>query len=257
MPIPARLLRVYAENLPGARHRPTEKECELETRILDAATTLMARFGRMDFTMGNFALALRLAPITLRRHFPDPDTILAEILYRHLSAIAAAIGQAVPNGAEDPKAARRRAYVTATRTPYNAPTERHLLLMRERHVLPPDLLQPIEDLRLQIGDMIAAPHAEAALALLDTPTLQPDQIEAMLAGLSPRPALRPAQPHRAAKPAKPPHRAHKFRPQAAAPGSHARLMDVLARTTTLVPPPCPEGADTNPPLMASPPDPGG
>ncbi len=186
--IPARLLRAHADDLPGTRHRLTDKEREQEKRIIAAGVSLFARFGRAGVTMGNFALSLRMSPATVRRHFADLDTLLAEILYRHLAALAAAIGEPVRQG--DPtRAARRRAYLAASRTPYSAPTERHLLLLRERHGLPRDLLQPIEDLRLQLGDMLAGDHAEAALSLLDTPSLQSPQIEAMLGTLAPMPEI--------------------------------------------------------------------
>ncbi len=186
--IPARLLRAHADDMPGARYRLSSQERDREERIIAAGISMFARFGRAGVTMGNFAMSLRMSPATIRRHFPDLDALLAEILYRHLAALAAAIGEPVRQG--DPaKAARRRAYLTASRTPYSAPTERHLLLLRDRHSLPPDLLQPIEAVRLQLGEMLAGDHAEAALSLLDTPTLQAPQIEAMLAALAPEPEI--------------------------------------------------------------------
>jgi AcrR family transcriptional regulator len=195
MPIPVRLLRATAEDMPGARHRPTHQEQERETRIIAAATTLMAIYGRPGLSMYGVAAALRMSPATLRRHFPDLDSLLAEILFRHLSSIAAAIGQApaLPATASmaQRRAARRAVYIRVTRGPLNAPTHAHLLLIRERHVLPPDIAENVEKLRDQIGDMLAGDNAEAALALLDT-SLPAARIEAMLAAT---PAPVRAAPH--------------------------------------------------------------
>ncbi len=151
----------------------------------------MARHGRAGMTLTGFAHAMRMSPSALKTHFSDLDALLAEVLYRHLANIAAAIGAAkAPRDATiaQRRAARRAAYITFTRTPYSAPTEAHLILLRERHALPADLAGPIEDLRYQIGEMLAAEHAEAALALMDTPTLQPPQIEAMLAAIPEAPS---------------------------------------------------------------------
>jgi AcrR family transcriptional regulator len=190
MKIPARILRAQADDLPGRRPRRTGKELEREDQIIATAIPLMARHGRAGMTLTGFAHALRMAPCTLKTHFSDLDALLAEILYRHLANIAAAIGAAKsPPDATiaQRRAARRAAYITFTRTPYSAPTEAHLILLRERHALPADLAGPIEDLRYQIGEMLADENADAALALMDTPTLQPPQIEAMLAAIPPRP----------------------------------------------------------------------
>jgi AcrR family transcriptional regulator len=195
MPIPARILRAFVDDLPGARHRPSQKELEREDRLIAAATTLMARFGAGRLTMSAFALATRMSVATIRRSFPDMESLLAEILFRHLRAITQAIGDATrADGASTmhPMAARRAAYIAATRTPFNAPTEAHLLLVRERHILPEDLSGTVEQLRLGIGDMIAGNHGEIALSLLDTPYLLAPQIEAMLATLETLPAEQPA-----------------------------------------------------------------
>jgi len=204
MPVPARLLRDLADDLPGARPRPSARDEDTKDRILAAATTLMANFGRPGLSMAGFATAIRLSSATIRRHFVDLDTILHEILTRHLSALAASFGD-IAFDLPDRPAARRALYVQRTRTCLNAPTEAHLLLLRERHALPPDLAASIETLRTLVGDMLCPAHPEIALALLDTPDLQPPQVEIMLATLSP--ALAAASPEPAAPPqttAKPP-----------------------------------------------------
>jgi len=78
----------------------------------------------------------------------------------HLHAIAVsfgAIGFHTPNR----PAARRAAYIAHTRTPFSAPTEQHLLLLRDSHNLPPDLAEPIAKLRALIGDMLCPTHPKS------------------------------------------------------------------------------------------------
>jgi AcrR family transcriptional regulator len=183
MQIPLRILRAYAEDLPNGRPKLSAREMDREDKILAAAQMFMVRFGRSALTMGTFAASLHMATGTIRKHFADLDAMLAEILIRHLAAIANAIGE-VPYNAPNLHAARRAAYLGATRTAFNAPTDRHLLLLRDRHSLPQDLAETVENLRNGIGDMVAGPNGATALALLDMPDLQAPEIEAMLAALT-------------------------------------------------------------------------
>jgi len=192
MPIPIRQLRAITDDLPGARPILSPREQARQDQILAAATALLARFGRAGLTMAAFAAALRMSPATLRRYFPDMDSLLAEILMRHLQAIAAALGK-VPFDAPDRAPARRAAYIAHTRTAFNAHTEPHLILLRERHALPPDLAEPVEKLRTLLADMLAPETPDLALTLLDAPELQPAQIETILAAL--RPKSQHAAPH--------------------------------------------------------------
>ncbi len=196
MPISPRLLRAQTDGLPGARHAPTPKETEQRTRILEAATVCLATHGASSFTLGNFAAAIRMASATIRRHFTDLDAILGEILRLHLHAIAEAIGEPPPRNHPNPKAVRRAAYITATRRAANA----HALLLRQRHTLPPDVLGPLDELRLHIGTLIAGEHAETALALMDTPSLSAEQVERMLATLDGTDAGLTSQEGRSASP---------------------------------------------------------
>jgi len=138
----------------------------------------MATFGRAGITVAGLAIALRMAPATIRRHFVDPDCILAEILRRHLHAIAETLGNVGWHTPNRP-AARRAAYAAHTRTD-GVTTQRHQLLLRHRHTLPPDLAEPLEHLREQIGQMLDPANPAVALVLLDTPEVQPAQVEAML-----------------------------------------------------------------------------
>jgi hypothetical protein len=75
------------------------------------------------------------------------------------------------------------AYVAFTRNAFSGSTPDHTLLIRERHTLPPDLLEPIEHLRELIGSNLGKVCPEATLSLLDNPFIQPPQIEATLAAL--------------------------------------------------------------------------
>jgi AcrR family transcriptional regulator len=202
MLIPARILRAYADDLPGAGPKFSARELDLQDRILKTAQHLFSRFGPATITFANLAAAMRLSPSTLKRHFLDADCILFEILAHHLRAIANAIGE-VPHDAPELHKARREAYLAATRTAFNATTEPHTLLLRARQTLPPDLLETIETLRAGLGDMVAGPAGAVALTLLDTPELQAPQIEAMLAALQP-PAEKIAPPSPSPSPSHPP-----------------------------------------------------
>jgi len=199
MHIQPRLLRAHVDNRSHNRPMLNEKQQAREQSILAAAQTLMATYCRGVLTIGKLALALRMSPSTIRRHFTDIDEILAEILLRHLTEIARAIGK-IPLGDPNCRAASRAAYIEVTRTGWGGLTEAHLLLIRERHSLPEDLAKPVEDMRHLIGEMLAGEEGAIALTLLDTPELQAAQIEAMLATTGPRanepkaPPAKPAQP---------------------------------------------------------------
>jgi AcrR family transcriptional regulator len=188
MPTPIRILRAHFDDIPNARPRLSTRELEREDRILEAARVLMARFGRGNLTFNGLAIAMRLAPATIRRHFPDLDTILTELLVRHLRAISRALGE-IPFDHPNRLPALRAAYVAFTRNGFSGTTEIHTLLIRERHFLPPDLAARIEHLRDLIGQNLATDHVDTTLILLDNPFLEPAQIEAMLATLAnPAPA---------------------------------------------------------------------
>jgi AcrR family transcriptional regulator len=182
MPTPARILRDFADDLPNVRPKWSTRELEREDRILSTAKSLLARYGRANVTFTTLAFALRLAPATIRRHFADLDSILFELITRHLMAISRAMGD-VPFPQSNRQAALRAAYVACTRTAFSAPIESHTLLLRDRHALPPDLLEHVEKLRTLLGQTLGNAHDETVLALLDNPFIQIDQIETMFAAL--------------------------------------------------------------------------
>ncbi len=192
------MIRRHCDDLPGQRPKTSWAEQDRQTRILDGAQFIMATYGRAAIRLTDLALGMRMSPHTIRRHFPDMDYLLAEILRRHLNAIVTAVGK-IAYDAPNRDQARRAAYLAATRTPFGAPTEAHLLLIRDRHLLPQDEFEPIEDLRASIGNIIAGPHATAALALLDTPELTAAEIEAALTAITSLQQAQPLLPH-ASKP---------------------------------------------------------
>ena len=189
MTLQSRNLRACVDNIPQLRPRLSARELDREDKILDAAQAIMARHGRAGLTMASFATAIRMSSATIRRHFADIDSILQELLIRHLRAIDRALGQ-VPRNHPDYDAALRAAYIAYTRINPTTHTECHALLLRERHALPPDLAERVESARANLAQTLAFKHADAALALLDTPGLQAEQVETMLAALSPPPAKR-------------------------------------------------------------------
>lgn len=192
-----RCLRTTADSLPGREPLFSDKQLARQEDILAAALAIMARHGCAGLTMGRFATALRISSASIRRYFVDLDSILAELLARHLVAILGAF-DAVPESAPKRKAALRAAYLSVTRTAAGGFTDGHTLLLRDRQTLPPDMEAEINQARDGIGEILAGRHGAAALALLDTPGLTASQIETMLAALDPKPAQ--AQPERSARP---------------------------------------------------------
>ncbi len=182
MNIPARLLRASADRTIHPSPFLTPRERERRETIINAGRTVMAQFGRHAIKMSDFASAIHISPAAIRRHFADLDNLLATILREHLNAIAKALG-AVPHNAPNRQAARRAAYLAATRTALGAPSEAHLLLIRDRHMLPPDEQDSVEAIRDNIGDIIAGSQADLTLAILDTPQIHPSQMEAALAAM--------------------------------------------------------------------------
>lgn len=187
MPTPPRILRADIEDIPGARPQLSPREQDRKEVILAAARRVMVIHGRAGVRLSDLATALGMAPGTIRRHFPDLDYLLGEILRYHLLAVSSAIGQArraAPNEPAQRQAAARAAYLAATRTVLGGHTEAHVLLLRERHHLPPDQRDGIERTRDGLGEVLAPDHAAAALALLDMTELTAGQVESMLLALS-------------------------------------------------------------------------
>jgi AcrR family transcriptional regulator len=166
MPVSPRLLRDAIQHLLPRRHLTT-RELERRDRIVSAGRSAFVRFGRHGITLGSLALALNLGPAAFRRLFIDLDDLLYQIIDQHLFAVARKIA-AIPDSDPDHRTKRCEAYLNATRGNLGAYTEDHLLLLRERHQLPPDLLGHIEGQRTAIGEDLAGTlHAEATLAVLD------------------------------------------------------------------------------------------
>jgi AcrR family transcriptional regulator len=180
MQTPPRLLRAHADKVAAPRSSLAERRRERAEYIIEATQSLMATFIGDVITIGNLALALRTTPVAIRRHFADMDTILAEILVRHLTAVLRAIGE-IPHDHPDRAPAQRAAYIAATRTAKGEFSEPHLLLIRKLHTLPKALAKPIEDMRKTIGEMLGGEQAHVALILLDTPGLPAWRVEDMLA----------------------------------------------------------------------------
>jgi len=195
MRTPDRILRADAEKLERDPPDLTQRELEQYTRILTVAEGLMARHG---MTASGLAQALRMGPATLRRHFSDLDILLATLISRHQRKLIHALGQ-VPRDAPNRPQKLRAAYLAYTRSDPGAVTDAHLLLVRDRHLLPEDLLTHIEATRRNLGETLAPGQAEEALALLDMPALNAPCIEAALAAITATEQPKPAQP--APKPA--------------------------------------------------------
>jgi AcrR family transcriptional regulator len=178
-----RVLRALADEISAPPYR-TRRQNDRHDRILTITEVIMARYGCHGVTFRALAVALRMATVTLINHFVDRDAICGEILRLHLRRIADAIGN-IPQEAENRRALQRQAYLAVTRTPAGGLTNAHLILTRDRHFLPLDELDSIEDMRRTVAELLAEPGAPHILDMLDTPWLAPHQIEAAITLLAP------------------------------------------------------------------------
>jgi AcrR family transcriptional regulator len=196
-----RTSRTILQNAGRPAPELTTRQRETRERILTYAQTLMAAVGTLTLKFSTVAAAVYVAPSTLRRHFADLDTLLTALIVRHLDAILAALTE-IPNTDPDRDAKRRSAYLAATRTQSGALAEAHLLLVRDRHFLPPEERDHIEAYHHQIGTLLAGDRAHLIFPILDNPCATPEEIEALLGNLrevretpqAPRPHLAPPQP---------------------------------------------------------------
>jgi len=175
----------------------------------------MAELGRGAITFTSMALALRMVRSTLRHHFCDLDELLAAILHRHLRRLAEAIGAAAAYDDPNRLPKMRAAYLAHTRTLLGGYTEAHLLLVRDRHLLPADTLANIEAIRRDLGNILAYGHADEALDLLDSRFLAAARIEefiAIITAPATEPATTAAAPRPPAEPPTTPPQAPKTRP---------------------------------------------
>jgi AcrR family transcriptional regulator len=175
---PARILRATVDKVHPPVFSPRERE-QFE-RILAATRPIMAQRGRHRMTIKGLAQELGMGVDRLRRHFSDLEVLLATLIDRHLKEIARVIGE-VPEDTADRQQQMRAAYIAHTRTSEKEYTEGHLLLVRQRQLLPNDLLPAIEASRLAIGETLAPGNAELVLDLLDALVFDGPRVEAVLA----------------------------------------------------------------------------
>jgi len=180
----AREIRIIAESLQSTPAFPaTERDRARQDNIIECARIAMAEKGFANITMAAFAIGMRLAVSTLRRHFCDLDALLAHIVRLHLQALSAALGKIDPN-APDPARARRAAYLAFTRRPYGGFTNDHLLLVRDSPSLPPDERESIEKTRLGLARLLAGPNCdcpERILCMLDNQAIEVADMEELIA----------------------------------------------------------------------------
>jgi AcrR family transcriptional regulator len=146
------------------------------------APALLAEFGVRNITFAALALALRITPAAIRHHFIDIDDLLGVILLTHLATLHEALAR-VPAAAANEAAARRAAYLAATRGDNGRLTAPHTLLVHARNTLPDDLQAQIEPRYAALAEIVAGDRAATTLPLLDSPLFEPETIERMLAAL--------------------------------------------------------------------------
>jgi AcrR family transcriptional regulator len=190
MPTPPRILRKHAADADHSLRDLSWKEIQREERIIAMATHLIARFGLAGVTFTDLAVAIKIAPTTLRRHFTDMDALTGEIIRLHFNTIFDALS-AVPHGVPDRRRKLRAAYINATRV-LGAPTEPQLIHTTCRAGLSEDERCNVEDVRAQIGLILCPEAPEAALVLLDSPWFDAEDVEALLQAYRERAAEREA-----------------------------------------------------------------
>jgi AcrR family transcriptional regulator len=180
----AREIRNIAETCKSFPAFPvTDRECRRHDTIIECGRAVMAEKGFANITLAAFAIGMRIAVATLRRHFCDLDALLAHIVRLHLQALSAAIGNIDPE-APDPARARRTAYLAATRRPDGGFTDDHLLLVRDSPSLPADELESIESTRQNLARLLAGPNCdcpERILCMLDNPAIEVADMEELIA----------------------------------------------------------------------------
>ena len=180
--IPPRLIRATIQARINPNQTRTARDQQRRDQILDAALGLLTTHPRHTITIATLAMGMIVSPATIRRHFLDIDSIVAEILQNHLRAIIKTIGE-IPNQCENVGQKRRQAYLAATRTPWGHVTDTHALLLREAQSLPEDLASAITQMRTSIGYTLAAERGHDMLQMLDTAWQNHALIEPMCAAI--------------------------------------------------------------------------
>ena len=181
IPTPTRILRKIAEDLDPTMHDRTEREERQFERIMKVAPTLLTFWNTDRISFTALAIAMKMAPGTLRRHFVDMPALLGYLIREHLRAISGALAK-VPRNAPDRPRQRRAAYLAFTRKPLGAHTEIHLLMLNNLPNLPDDVRDPLIALQDQIASLLAPPdQAGFVLSMLDNPFMTPRRLEAIIA----------------------------------------------------------------------------
>ena len=200
-PIPARILLRDCLTSP-LRPPPSERRQKQRDYILDAAQRMFATHGRAGMAMRNIADALDISRDTLRRHICDIHHLFALVLTAHLAMLTQAIDQ-IEAAPPDLIACRREALHQIVTGRYGYTARLHVLLDRDRSLLPDDERTPIEDQLNHLAALLGAQGADAAeilfprqppIAVPAAPAIQP-----AVGAPGPLPtALEPAQPAPAA-----------------------------------------------------------
>lgn len=194
-----RITRRLTRELDPAPRPFTPKETERRDRIRTLGLVLLVKHGIHALRFPTFCYALGYTPSMVRKHFCDLDELLLDILQEHAGRLTNTIN-AVPQDAPNRRQAQRAAYAATTRPSRGGFTDTHLLLVRDRHLLPPEELNPIEASLAQLGQTLGGSQGAEILSLLDNPFFTLGQIEAMLETLFPprlerqTPNTRPAAP---------------------------------------------------------------
>ncbi len=177
-----RLIRATVQARINPNQTRTARDQHRRDQIIAATQSLLTAYPRHTITIATLATGMIISPATIRRHFLDIDSIVAEILQNHLRAIIKTIGE-IPADCENLAQKRRQAYLAATRTPWGNLTNTHALYVREAQSLPEDLASAISQMRVSIGYTLAGDRGHDMLQMLDTPWANHALIEIFCAAI--------------------------------------------------------------------------
>ncbi len=180
--IPPRLIRTTAQARINPNQTRTARDQQRRDQILDAALALLTSHPRHTITIATLATGMIVAPATIRRHFLNIDSIIAEILQNHLRALIKTIGE-IPADCVNLRQLRRKAYLAATRNLWRHVSDTHALLLREAQSLPEDLASAINQMRCGIGYTLGGERGHDMLQMLDTAWQNHALIEPMCAAI--------------------------------------------------------------------------
>lgn len=176
MSIPHRTLRETAQRLQTKLHFLSPRDAQQRDRLLQVATELFVEFGPTRFSLAGLAHAIGWSSGKIRRYFSDMESIFAQVLIQYMENLL----RELAGLRHAPAASRRALYLDLTRGIGGRHTPMQFLLACQRHCLPPDLLETIQQSRARLIDALGLRDARD-LDLMDAEEVNLSNVEQILA----------------------------------------------------------------------------